>query len=259
MHSLFDPDARPIIGHRGASGRAPENTLRAFELALEEGADAIELDVHVTADGVPVVIHDPTLDRTTNLTGRVAALPFDRVREADAGARFTPDRGRTFPWRGQGICVPTLAEVLTTFPSVPCIVEIKTVAAGDAVRRTLLEHDAASRCLVMSFQPAALDLFREPPWITGATSPEALRLLSRALLRRPVGEVAFGALSVPERWRGVPVPLGTLAAAARRLGYPVHVWVVNSAERARRLWRRGVAGMVTNYPREMRALRERGR
>src|ERR687883_1387791 len=85
MHVLLDPNAHPVVAHRGASARAPENTLRAFELALEEGADALELDVHATADDVPVVVHDPTLDRTTNVAGAVAALPLERVHAADAG------------------------------------------------------------------------------------------------------------------------------------------------------------------------------
>jgi glycerophosphoryl diester phosphodiesterase len=229
--------------------------MRAFELALEEGADALELDVHVTADGVPVVIHDPTLDRTTNATGFVSALPYERVREADAGYRFTGDRRRTFPWRAQGIRVPTLAEVLTSFPSVPVIVEIKSALASEAVERTVRELGAADRSLLMSFDARALDRFRTPSWMTGATSDEAMRLLSSALLRRPHGDVQYRALSVPERWRGLPIPLGVLSSAARKLGRPVHVWVVNSPVRALGLWRRGVAGMVTNFPREMREAR----
>jgi glycerophosphoryl diester phosphodiesterase len=252
---LLDPSARPIIAHRGASGRAPENTMRAFELALEEGADALELDVHATADGIPVVMHDPTLDRTTNATGVIAALPFERLREVDAGYRFTDDRGRTFPWRGQGVRIPTLAEVLTTFASVPTVVEIKSALASEAVERTVRELGAADRCLLMSFDARALDRFRAPSWLTGATSEEAARLLSSALFRRPHGEVRYRALSVPERWRGLPVPLGVLSSAARRLGRPVHVWVVNSPAHAVGLWRRGVAGVVTNYPREMREAR----
>lgn len=248
---LLDPDARPIIAHRGASGRAPENTLCSFALGLEEGADALELDVHVTADGVPVVMHDPVLDRTTDGSGAIAALPLARVRAADAGARFTTDGGRTFPWRGREVVVPTLAEVLERFPEVPLIIEVKALAACDAVRRVLREHDAAGRCLLMSFEAAAVRAFREPPWLTGATSDEALSLLTRGVLRRPLGAVPYRALSMPERWRGAPIPLRALAAAARRLGIPVHVWTVNDPRRALRLWSKGVRGIVTNFPREI--------
>src|SRR5580765_3256853 len=96
---LLDLSARPIIAHRGASGAAPENTLAAFELAVRQGADAFELDVRLTADGVPVVLHDPTLDRTTDRAGPLAALRVADLKGIDAGARFTLDRGESFPFR----------------------------------------------------------------------------------------------------------------------------------------------------------------
>lgn len=256
MHPLLDPGLRPIVAHRGASARAPENTLPSFALGLAEGADAIELDVHVSADGVPIVLHDPTLDRTTDSTGEVARLPLERIRAADAGARFTPDGGRTFPFRGRGIRVPTLEEVLDAFPSAPILIELKTPAACDAVRRVLRARGAAERCLLMSFDEAAVMSFREPPWLTGATGGETLALIRSALLRRPCGTPGYRAFSVPERHRGLPLPLRTLAAAARALGYPVHVWTVDSPARARRLWRKGVAGIITNRPRELVEARE---
>ncbi|HEX6534584.1 MAG TPA: glycerophosphodiester phosphodiesterase [Gemmatimonadaceae bacterium] len=250
-HILLDPDARPVIAHRGASGRAPENTLASFTLGLREGADALELDVRVSADGVPIVLHDPTLDRTTDATGEVALLPLERIRAADAGARFTLDAGRTFPFRGQGLRVPTLEEVLDAFPAVPILIEIKTASACEAVARVLRERDAAERCLLMSFDDAAVRAFRAAPWLTGATGSETLALIRSTLLRRRCPPPAYRAFSVPERHRGIPLPLRVLAAAARALGSPVHVWTVDSPERARRLWKKGIAGIITNYPREM--------
>ncbi len=257
MLVLLDPDARPIIAHRGASARAPENTLPAFELALEDGADALELDVRLTSDGVPVVIHDPTLDRTTDARGPVADLPLERLREVDAGARFSPDRGRSFPWRGQGVRIPTLEEVLNTFPTTPCIIELKVPSAAAAVQRLLQERRAVDRCVLMSFDPRALEPFRAAPWITGATSREALELIAHGLFGRPLPAVSYRTLSIPERYRGVPVPLRTVAATARRFGQSVHVWVIDSPARAARLWRKGVAGIVTNVPRTMRDRRDR--
>ncbi|HUK64913.1 MAG TPA: glycerophosphodiester phosphodiesterase family protein, partial [Dongiaceae bacterium] len=103
---LLDPGARLVIGHRGAAAEAPENTMASFERAAELGVDALEFDVHVTADGHAVVIHDPTLRRTTDRDGAVAALTLEQLRAADAGARFTRD-GATFPFRGRGVRVPT--------------------------------------------------------------------------------------------------------------------------------------------------------
>ena len=100
MNPLLDPAARLVIAHRGSSAEAPENTLPAFEAAVARGADAIELDVRLTADGAPVVIHDATLDRTTDRTGPVAALTLAELRAVDAGWHFTPDLGHTHPYRG---------------------------------------------------------------------------------------------------------------------------------------------------------------
>ena len=102
---LLDLDAHPVIAHRGASAFAPENTLVGFERAAAFGAEAFELDVHVTADDQPVVIHDATLDRTTDRRGAIATMTYAAIREADAGARFTTDRGATFPFQGRGIRV----------------------------------------------------------------------------------------------------------------------------------------------------------
>ena len=158
--------------------------MRSFELALDEGADALEFDVHVSADGVPVVIHDPSLARTTGVRALVAELPTERILEVDAGARFSPDAGRTFPLRGQGIRIPLLSEVLSAFPSTPFIIEIKTSAASEAVLRVLEQQRAAERSVLMSFESAALDIFRKAPWLTGATGSDTKRLIRQALLRR---------------------------------------------------------------------------
>jgi glycerophosphoryl diester phosphodiesterase len=249
---LLDLSARPVIAHRGASGSAPENTLPAFELALEQGADAFELDVRLTADGVPVVQHDPTLDRTTDHRGPVGAVPLPELRTVDAGFRFTPDAGRTFPFRGGQVRIPTLAEVLRAFPEMPLLLEVKEVAAQEAVRQVLQEQRAAARCVLASEHHAALQLFREPPFAVAASGREIGALYRAVLLRRVPGAVPYRTLSVPVRHRGLPVPTRSFVAAARGLGCPVHVWTVNDAATARMLWGRGVAGVVTNFPEVMR-------
>jgi glycerophosphoryl diester phosphodiesterase len=247
VNPLLDLDARPVIGHRGASGHAPENTLPSFALALAQGADALELDVHLTADGTPVVLHDATLDRTTDRRGPVAALALGAVQEADAGARFTAD-GVTFPYRGAGIRVPTLAEVLRAFPGVPLLVELKVREAQEAVGRVLLEEQAADRCVMAADDGGAIEVFRRAPFVAGACRGDIARLFFGhrfgAAPRRP----GYRLLSVPEYHRGLLVASRGFVAAARARGAPVHVWTVNDAARARRLWERGVAGIVTNYP-----------
>lgn len=255
---LLDLDARPVIAHRGASGLAPENTLAAFELAERQGADAFELDVRITLDGAPVVVHDHSLDRTTDRTGLVRAHTLAELRSADAGARFTPDRGRTFPFRGSGLQIPTLGEVLWTFPRMPVLVEVKEPEAQAAVRRVLMEEGAVERCIPASELTAALDVFREAPFARAASANEISELYWAVMWRRRVAAVGYRVLSVPVRYRGMPVATRTFVARARALGCPVHVWTVNHAATARRLWRRGVAGVLTNLPGLMREAAESG-
>jgi glycerophosphoryl diester phosphodiesterase len=253
VNHLLDLSARPIIAHRGASGSAPENTMPAFELAVQQGADAFELDVRLTGDGVPVVLHDPTLDRTTDGKGALSALSLAELGGVDAGARFTLDGGRSYPFRGGAARVPTLAEVLRGFPEIPVMVEVKEPAAQEAVRRTILEEGAQERCVLASEEQAALRVFRQPPFATAASGPEIGALYRAVLLRRPPATVPYRTMSVPERHRGLRVPTRSFLAAARALGCPVHVWTINDPAVAQRLWGVGVCGIVTNFPSRIRA------
>lgn len=235
---LLDVGARPVIGHRGASGECPENTVLAFDRALEQGADAIELDVRLTADGVPVVLHDATVDRTTDGMGAVATRTLAQLRQLDAG-------------RGERI--PTLAEVLGRYPTTPVVVELKDPAAGPAVARALDAAGAVGRALVGAFDHAALGAFREAPFVRAASRRETAVFwaASRLGLAVPGGYRAF---TIPERHRGLPVADAALVHAARRRGKPVHVWTVDDPADARRLRALGVAGIITNFPARMRAL-----
>jgi glycerophosphoryl diester phosphodiesterase len=248
---LLDPDARLVIGHRGAPAESPENTLASFGRAAELGVDALELDVRVSADGEAVVIHDPRLERTTDRTGTVAAIPLARLREADAGARFTADGGRTFPWRGRGVGIPTLDEVLAAFPAMPMLIELKVPEAQAAVRDTLLRHAATARCVVSAIPHAAIAAFRRPPFLRSASRRDILRLW----LGSKVGLASAAAdclcFAIPLHHRGLTVTTDRLLAAARRLGRPVHVWTVDAPAVATSLWARGVVGVLTNDPAAM--------
>jgi glycerophosphoryl diester phosphodiesterase len=123
----------------------------------------------------------------------------------------------------------------------------------EAVRRVLVEEEAVERCVVASEDAAALEAFREPPFACGASAPEIGELYRAALLRRALPRPRYRLLSVPIRHRGLPVPTRSFVAAARRLGCPVHVWTVNDPATARRLWARGVAGVVTDVPSMIRS------
>ena len=246
---LIDAGGRPVIGHRGDPAHAPENTLESFARAVAAGADALELDVHLTRDGVPVVHHDARLERTTAGRGLVADHTLARLAELDAGARFSRDGGRTFPFRGGDVRVPTLDAVLAAAPSVPVIVEIKARAAAAPVRAVLERHGAAPRALVASFHARALDPFRDPSFAVAATQREVLALL-RAVLsgRRRVARPRYHAITVPPRYRGLRLPLARLARLLHPHGIPVHVWTIDDPAAARALWKAGVNGIVTNDP-----------
>jgi glycerophosphoryl diester phosphodiesterase len=255
MNPLLDLEARPVIAHRGACTRAPENTLQAFELALSEGAEALELDVRLARDGAPVVIHDAMLDRTTDRKGPVRALTLADLRSVDAGYRFTSDRGVTFPYRGTGVRVPTLGEVLWTFPDIAVLIEVKEPEAQAAVQRVLVKEGAVDRCVVASEHHEALDVFRQAPFVCAASGPEISSLYRRAMLRLPASPVGYRLLSVPAKHRLLTVPTARFIATARKLGCPVHVWTVDDTATARALWARGVAGIVTNVPDVIRKAR----
>jgi glycerophosphoryl diester phosphodiesterase len=229
--------------------------MAAFDLAVRQGADAFELDVRLTGDGVPVVLHDPILDRTTDGAGPLAGLSLEELQRVDAGARFSSDGGRTFPYRNAGIAVPALAEVLQAFPDMPVLLEIKEVAVQEAVRRVLIEERAVERCVLASEQEAALQLFRDPPYTRGASGREISALYWASMLWRAVPPCGYRLLSVPERYRGLVVPTRRFVSAAGRMGCPVHVWTVDQPATAQRLWARGVAGIVTNVPDRIRAAR----
>lgn len=230
--------------------------MAAFELAARQGADAFELDVRLTRDWVPVVLHDAALGRTTDRNALLATLTWQELGEVDAGYRFTPDR-RSFPFRGRDVRVPRLVDVLRAFPEMPVLVELKEAAAQEAVKQVLEEEKAVELCVLASEHHAALTLFREPPFATAASGAEIGALYRSVWLRRVPPSVPYRCLSVPLRYRGLPVPTQAFIAAARRLGCPVHVWTVNEPATARALWDKGVAGIVTNFPALIDGVREK--
>lgn len=256
---LLDTTAHPVIGHRGASAEAPENTLPSLLRAIEQGVDAIELDVHVTADDIPVVIHDPTVMRTTSGEGAIATMSLRRVRELDAGARFTPDGGATYPFRDAGVRVPTVEEVLAAIPvDMPMVIEVKAIHAQWALRRVLERFKAAPRCIVAAFEAGSLNAFLEPPFSCGASRRDLLHLMARTAAGMKPGRVPYRAICPPNEYYSVPVPIGLIVRGARQLQAPVHVWTVDDPREARRLWSQGVNGIISNAPSRILEERRRG-
>jgi len=241
---LLDLAARPIIGHRGAAAYAPENTMASFHLALEQGADALEFDVRVTRDGEAVVLHDPTLERTTDAVGPIRLHTLKELDQVDAGFRFTPDAGRDYPWRGKGVRIPRLRQVIEDLPAVPLLIEVKEPGAQDAIARVLRETGAAARAVLAGSDWRSLQAFRAPPFHLGASR----RDIARLYFRWGEPDPACRCFAVPDRFKFFPVPTRRFVRAAHRRSATVHVWTVDDPALARRLWANGANGMVTNRP-----------
>lgn len=248
MNALLDPAAKLVIAHRGNSAFVPENTLESFQQAVELGADALELDVRLSRDGKAVVIHDATLERTTNGAGAISAYTLDELQRFDAGHRFTRDGGRTFPFRGRGIRIPAFDFVLSAFPDVPMIVEVKTRTASAEVRRLIERSGATGRCLVGAFDDAAIAPFRGTAIAHSASRRELLRLFGRALIPGAPRRLPYQAIAIPPRTHGMPLPVLRFATIARAAGATTHVWTVDDPARARRYWSGAVNGIITNDP-----------
>lgn len=248
LNVLVDPTARPIIAHRGASARAPENTIEAFSRALEDGADAIELDVRLARDGSVVVIHDPDIDRTTSGTGAVASMSALELRAVDAGARFSSDEGRTYPYRERSVRIPSLDDVLAAFPHTAMLIEIKEAHATRAVAALVRRHGAMDRVVLASELDEAMQIARAESFMTSASRPDALRLLRQACLGVVPDALPYQALSIPWRVGMLRVPMSLMCRSARRARVPTHAWTVNSEAVAKRLWRVGVNGILADDP-----------
>ncbi len=254
-----------VIAHRGASGTHPENTLPAFLRAIELGSDIVELDLRMTKDGHVVVIHDGSVDRVTNGHGQVAELTLAQIKALDAGFAFTLDGGKTFPFRGQGITVPTLEEVLTALPEQLLMLEVK-VDSHRMIRQVI-----ASLRRLKAIERVSVELFSiktkmgqlmrrlEPNLTTGHTRAELVRFVAMAKLGFAGRFRRRGfAIEMPPRRNRLAVSSKRTLRAAARHGIPMFVWTVNLEKDMRRFLDWGPAGLFTDHPDALRALVDTG-
>lgn len=249
----FFAGPRPrVFGHRGAAALAPENTLASFALALALGADALELDVHATRDGVVVIIHDSILDRTTNGRGAVNEHTWPELQPLDAGSRFTRD-GRDFPYQGEGIRVPTFEAVLQRFPLVCCNVEVKPQdpTIVEEVVRIVRQLNAQDRVLLATESDAVMQHIRRHAGqiATGFARDEVADFMRRLHASdfdgyRPPGR----ALQVPRRFGDTELITAESVAAAHACGLEVHAWTINDRDEMESLLAIGVDGIMSDVP-----------
>jgi glycerophosphoryl diester phosphodiesterase len=244
--------ARPLVyAHRGGSALRPENTHTAFEHGLSLGADGLELDVHLSRDGVVIVHHDATLERTTNGHGPISALTAAELAEIDAGYTFSGGNGE-FAFRGRGIRLPRLGDVLSRYPGIPLIIELKQ--PGEALARRTIEEvrraNAVERVVLGSFYYSALRAARqiEPAVRTGAAREETRWALYRSWVRWPLGSPAYREFQVPERSGRTVIVTPPFVAHAHRAGLPVKVWTVDDRADIDRLLGWGADAIISDRP-----------
>jgi glycerophosphoryl diester phosphodiesterase len=273
-----------LIAHRGGSGLAPENTLEAFRNGVDVwGADMVELDVHASLDGHCVVIHDPTVNRTTDGSGAVARMTLAELRELDAGYRFiaeptgfgsgsgsgsgvataaaaapaTPTAPPSasasgdvdYPFRGRGVGIPTIEEVLESFPGLRLTVELKTGAAQAPLLAAIRRFNASDRIIIAGMHAKHRALFSD---YAGAVSAAGEQLRWFYIRHRlglgkrwpPRADV----VQMPERWAGRRVLTPRLIAELLANDIPVHVWTVDAAADMHRILDWGVEGIITDRP-----------
>jgi glycerophosphoryl diester phosphodiesterase len=224
------------------------------------GVDVLETDVHSTVDGALVLSHDPTVDRTTNGSGRIRQLSLKQLKNLDAGYRWSQDGGHSFPFRGQGITVPTLEEAFSACPQARFNIDIKQIkpSLAKGFCRAIRDFGMEARVMVASFSSTAVGEFRRAcPHIATSASTGEVRLFYLLTLLWPGAAFTPAgcyALQVPMTRNGLWVMARRFLTAAHRRNLHVHVWTVNEAAEMERFIRLGVDGIMTDYPDRLLAL-----
>ncbi|RLT45533.1 MAG: glycerophosphodiester phosphodiesterase [Chloroflexi bacterium] len=251
-----------VIAHQGGDGLRPGNTLAAFENAVRLRVDMLEMDVQSTADGALVLMHDSTVDRTTDGSGAVASFSLAELQQLDAAYDWSADGGQSNPFRGTDVRVPALQEVLAAFPEMRMIIEIKqeAPALGMPLCTLLAAHNMQQKVLVAAFSAVAIADFRKacPQVATAASQREVVTFyLLNLVFVGAAYSPPFSALQVPERRSGLQLITPSFASTAHLKQLHLHVWTVNETDDMRRMIDAGVDGIITDYPDRLLALLNR--
>jgi glycerophosphoryl diester phosphodiesterase len=248
--SFFEASGPLVFAHRGGCALAPENTIAAFDRGVAVGADGVELDVHLSRDGTVVVHHDDTLDRTTSDSGPLAARTAAELSRIDAGHAFFDGRGH--PFRGQGIGVPTLREVLGRYPDRRIIIEMKVDSRemGQAVAHEVRLAGAGDRVCLAGYGARSAAAAREalPGTACSACYSEVRVAVYRALVWCPVRHARYGGYQIPERSGRLRLVSPRFIRYSHRAGLKVQVWTVDEEADMRRFLGWGADALITNRP-----------
>ncbi|MBK7705753.1 MAG: glycerophosphodiester phosphodiesterase [Acidobacteria bacterium] len=255
------PNRPLVIAHRGGGGQFPENTLYAFEESAKLGVDILELDVHETADGELVVLHDRKVNRTTDGDGEIRAMTLEQSQKLDAAFDFSTDGGTTFPMRGKGVRIPTLKEVFAALPDNRFNIEMKPESETISTKLCAIvrERGLAERVIVASTSRTNLDNFRAacPEVATSGSFSEVTKFL--VYQKTGLGESyspAMNAIQTPVRLRNFDFVTADYIEKAHKLNLQIHVWTINDPGEMKRLIDLGVDGIMTDYPERLLSLRK---
>lgn len=242
-----------VIAHQGGDGVWPGETMLAYQNAVDLGVDVLEMDIHITKDGELILMHDETVDRTTDGTGEIESMTLTDLKKLDAAYDWSPDEGKTFPYRGQGIQVATLEEIFQAFPEMRMTIEIKKTNSSmakpfcDLIR----EYNMQDKVLVASFHDERLKEFRAecPEVATSSAKNETtvFVLLTKAFLGGFYSPI-FYSLQVPEESGGITVMTPAFVRAAHARNLAVEPWTINDEETMRKFIEWGVDGIITDRP-----------
>ena len=249
-HPVVSLETPLVFAHRGGSRLRPENTIAAFDNGLACGADGLEFDVRLSSDGVVMVHHDETVDRTTNGSGPLSAQTADALAQLDAGWHFTDIDGQA--WRGRGCTIPRLHDVLARYQDIPIIMELKGRDPEVARQAVALTRAAGAigRVCFAGFEDAVVRTARaEGADIVSSAAREEIRwFLYRSWAACAPRRTVFQAFQVPEMAGRLRVVSRRLVRAATRAGVPVAVWTVDDPAAMTRLLDWGVRGLISDRP-----------
>ncbi|MGG4490896.1 glycerophosphodiester phosphodiesterase [Metabacillus idriensis] len=243
-----------IIAHQGGDGMAPGNTMAAFSLSEKLEVDMLEMDVHLSKDGEVVVIHDDTVDRTTNGTGTVKDMTLQQLKQLDAGYHFVGPDG-TRPYRNKGVTIPTMDEIFTAFPGYPMTIELKTEDSllADKMAGLIQKHNMTDKVIIASFYDEVLNYFIEASEgkIPVSSPSEATRnfvLAHKLFVDSLIPMNKYTAVQIPMRASGLDLTAERIIKSLHKRNIAVQYWTINDEDSVRKLVEIGADGIMTDHP-----------